>query len=66
MDKCSWNTVNPMISAVIGSNEPSMAAFVEPISFIDIVIVSIDIIVGNSAKPILNSHCEGVDSICKS
>ena len=65
-DKCSWNTVSPIMRAVIGSKDPSMAAFVEPISLIDIVIVSIEIIVGNSANPRLSNHCEGVVNICKS
>ena len=49
--KCSWKTRTPINMAVTGSKEPNIAALVEPISFIETVIVSRDIIVGNSASP---------------
>ena len=61
---CSWKNIIPKKIAVNGSKAPSIAVVVEPINFIEIVIVSSDIIVGNNAKPIANTHIDGVDKVC--
>ena len=63
---CSWKNTTPKNKAVRGSSEPSIAVVVEPISFIAIFIVSIEIIVGNNAKPIAYSHNTGDVSGCNS
>ena len=57
---CWLNNVTPKNNAVMGSKEPKRAVFVAPISFIDSVIVSIEIIVGIIAKPIAQSHKNGL------
>ena len=50
---CSWKNIIPKKIAVNGSKAPSIAVVVEPINFIEIVIVSSDIIVGNNALMVL-------------
>lgn len=64
--RCSWNTKTPKNIAVNGSNAPRIAVVVEPTSFIDIVIVSSEIIVGNIDSPIAKSHKKGLSKICSS
>ena len=39
---CSWKNIIPKKIAVNGSNAPSIAVVVEPINFIEIVIVSMN------------------------
>ena len=63
---CSWNTMTPKNRAVTGSNAPSTAAGVEPISFIEIVIASSDTIVGRIESAIALSHNTGVCMNCNS
>ena len=46
----SWKIVTPTTTAVIGSNEPMMAVGVEPISSIERVIVTSEIMVGTMAS----------------
>ena len=60
---CSWKMKTPIIIAVIGSKDPRIAAVVEPISLIDIVIVSIDIIVGKSASAMAHPHNIGLSRV---
>ena len=50
--KCSLKNTIPKNIAVKGSNAPRIAVFVEPISLIATFIVSSDIIVGSSARPV--------------
>ena len=64
--KCSLKKINPKNIAVIGSKAPSMAVFVEPINFIAMFIVSIEIIVGKIAKPKTHNHKNGLCNICNS
>lgn len=61
---CSWNTKTPKNIAVNGSNAPKIAVVVEPTSFIEIVIVSSEIIVGNIDSPIAKSQRYGLSKIC--
>ena len=58
--RCSLKNNIPKNIAVSGSKAPKIAVFVEPISFIETVIVSREIIVGKIASPITNSHKIGV------
>ena len=51
--KCSLNNKTPKNIAVKGSRAPRIAVFVGPASFIEIFIVSSEIIVGKSANPIV-------------
>ena len=62
--RCSWKNITPKNIAVKGSSAPSIAVVVEPISFIEIVIVSSEIIVGKSANPKVQSHKKGLSIIC--
>ena len=57
--RCSWKNTTPKNIAVNGSNAPSIAVVVEPISFIDIDIVSSEIIVGNKARATVHSQSKG-------
>ena len=60
----SLNKITPIKRAVTGSNAPKIAVFVEPISFIPSVVVSIDIIVGIIANPTTHSHSGKLCIIC--
>ena len=64
MVNCSWKNKIPKNIAVNGSNAPKIAVLVEPMSWIAIVIVSKEIIVGNNANPIANSHDVACGKIC--
>ena len=55
----------PNIVAVKGSNAPIIAVFVEPINFIEIFIVSREIIVGKTAKPNAKKNAFGEFKTCK-
>ena len=54
----------PTTIAVKGSNAPNIAVEVEPINFIAIVIVSIEIIVGKIDKPNVHNHKNGECNTC--
>ena len=58
----SPNTKIPKISAVNGSNAPSIDTGIEPMSCIAIVIVTKEIIVGKTDNPIKHNH--GTSSGC--
>ena len=57
---CSLKNKIPKNIAVSGSNAPKIAVFVEPISFIETISVSSEIIVGNSASPVTRNHDTGL------
>ena len=63
---CSLKNRIPKNNAVKGSSAPRIAVLVEPMSFIAIFIVSIDIIVGMIASPIAQIHSIGLCIICNS
>lgn len=56
----SWKNTTPKKIAVKGSKAPRIAVGVEPISLMAIVIVSREIIVGNTASAIVHNHKNGL------
>ena len=52
----SWKNIIPKNIAVKGSSAPNIAVLVEPINFMAIFIVSMEITVGNIASPAAHSH----------
>ena len=61
---CSLKNKTPTTIAVKGSKAPRIAVEVEPINLIAIVIVSIEIIVGNIDNPNVHIHKNGECKTC--
>lgn len=62
---CSPNTTTPKNSAVTGSSAPYMAAGVEPMRWMESVISTNEMIVGNKASERTFAHSTGEGTGCK-